>query len=205
MAARPLLTIVPRMRRSGHQGPEAGARSRCSHHLDQAPPRPPRVRFVRRARIPPGRPSVSSAIAERSRWPSGTDMRGRGRPRSGAREVGAGDRARLGARRRSPDREGAVDPSCRQWKGPSRSPRRRGRSLSAGQCSSCSGGTSGLDRYLVAARPAPDGGHKLGAITVWSTVEAALAAFEGDLSAVRTLDVVTSAISTASPRTRRPT
>jgi hypothetical protein len=48
--------------------------------------------------------------------------------------------------------------------------------------------TAGLDRYVVAARPAPDGGHELAAMTIWSTVEAALAAYEGDLAAVRTLD-----------------
>jgi hypothetical protein len=48
--------------------------------------------------------------------------------------------------------------------------------------------TVGLDRYVVAARPASDGGHELAAMTIWSTVEAALAAYEGDLAAVRTLD-----------------
>ena len=48
--------------------------------------------------------------------------------------------------------------------------------------------TAGLDRYVVAARPASDGGHELAAMTIWSTVEAALAAYEGDLAAVRTLD-----------------
>ena len=48
--------------------------------------------------------------------------------------------------------------------------------------------TAGLDRYAVAARPASVGGHELAAMTIWSTVEAALAAYEGDLAAVRTLD-----------------
>ena len=48
--------------------------------------------------------------------------------------------------------------------------------------------TVGLDRYVVAARPASDGGHELAAMTIWSTVEAALAAYGGDLAAVRTLD-----------------
>jgi hypothetical protein len=48
--------------------------------------------------------------------------------------------------------------------------------------------TPGLDRYVVAARPASDGGHELAAMTIWSTVEAALAAYEGNLAAVRTLD-----------------
>jgi hypothetical protein len=48
--------------------------------------------------------------------------------------------------------------------------------------------TAGLDRYVVAARPGPDGGHELAAMTIWSSVEAALAAYAGDLAAVRTLD-----------------
>ena len=48
--------------------------------------------------------------------------------------------------------------------------------------------TPGLDRFLVAARSAPDGGHELAAMTTWSTVESALAAYEGNLTAVRTVD-----------------
>jgi hypothetical protein len=48
--------------------------------------------------------------------------------------------------------------------------------------------TVGLDQYLIAARPAPDGGHELAAMTTWTSVEAALAAYGGDLTAVRTLD-----------------
>jgi hypothetical protein len=48
--------------------------------------------------------------------------------------------------------------------------------------------TAGLDRFLVAARPAPDSGHELAAMTTWTSVEAALAAYGGDLTAVRTLD-----------------
>jgi hypothetical protein len=48
--------------------------------------------------------------------------------------------------------------------------------------------TAGLDRYVVAARPAPDGGHEMAAMTIWTTVEAALTAYGGDLTSVRTLD-----------------
>jgi hypothetical protein len=47
--------------------------------------------------------------------------------------------------------------------------------------------TSGLDRFVIAGRPS-DGGHELAAMTIWTTVEAALAAYGGDLTAVRTLD-----------------
>jgi hypothetical protein len=47
--------------------------------------------------------------------------------------------------------------------------------------------TSGLDRFLVAARPHGDE-HQVAAMTLWSTVEAALDAYAGDLSAKRTLD-----------------
>lgn len=46
----------------------------------------------------------------------------------------------------------------------------------------------GLDRYIVAAHPAPDGGHAIAAMTIWTTVEAALLAYGGDLDAVQTLD-----------------
>ncbi len=45
----------------------------------------------------------------------------------------------------------------------------------------------GLARFLVAVRGDGDD-RKLAALTLWSTVEAALAAYAGDLSAVRTLD-----------------
>ncbi|HXU86447.1 MAG TPA: hypothetical protein VN773_11650 [Verrucomicrobiae bacterium] len=48
--------------------------------------------------------------------------------------------------------------------------------------------TPGLDRFLVAARPGQDGDHELAAMTTWTSVEAALAAYGGDLTAVRTLD-----------------
>ena len=48
--------------------------------------------------------------------------------------------------------------------------------------------TAGLDRFVVAARSASDGGHELAAMTIWTTVEAAMEAYDGDLTAVRTLD-----------------
>jgi hypothetical protein len=47
---------------------------------------------------------------------------------------------------------------------------------------------AGLDRFVVAVRPTADGGHELAAMTIWTTVEAALDAYAGDLTAVRTLD-----------------
>ena len=47
---------------------------------------------------------------------------------------------------------------------------------------------SGLDRYAVGIRPAADGTHDIAALTLWSTVEAALAAYGGDLATVRTID-----------------
>ena len=47
---------------------------------------------------------------------------------------------------------------------------------------------SGLDRFIVAAREDRDGGHALAAVTLWTTVEAALEAYAGNLGAVRTLD-----------------
>jgi hypothetical protein len=47
---------------------------------------------------------------------------------------------------------------------------------------------AGLDRFVVAGRPHPDGGHELAAMTIWTTVDAAMAAYAGDLTAVRTLD-----------------
>lgn len=45
----------------------------------------------------------------------------------------------------------------------------------------------GLDRFLIAARPAGEN-HELALMTVWADVEAAIAAYGGDLAAVRTLD-----------------
>jgi hypothetical protein len=51
---------------------------------------------------------------------------------------------------------------------------------------------AGLDRYLVAIRPADEGrgdeGHELALMTVWLDVASALAAFDGDLTAVRAID-----------------
>lgn len=46
----------------------------------------------------------------------------------------------------------------------------------------------GLDRFVVGAREQPDGSHALAAMTLWTTVEAALAAYDGDLAVPRTLD-----------------
>ncbi|HEV7811305.1 MAG TPA: hypothetical protein VGO64_11945 [Candidatus Limnocylindrales bacterium] len=45
----------------------------------------------------------------------------------------------------------------------------------------------GLDRYLVATRPAGDG-HEIAMMTVWHELDDALAAFDGDLEQVRTID-----------------
>ena len=50
--------------------------------------------------------------------------------------------------------------------------------------------TVGLARYVVGSCPAADGGHDLAVMTVWTAVEGALAAFGGNLSAIRTLDAV---------------
>ena len=47
--------------------------------------------------------------------------------------------------------------------------------------------TAGLDRFLVATRPVGDE-HELASMTLWQTVEAALSAYAGNLSAIRTLD-----------------
>lgn len=49
---------------------------------------------------------------------------------------------------------------------------------------------AGLDRFIVAARADPDGGHSLAALTLWTTIESALEAYAGNLGAVRTLDDV---------------
>jgi hypothetical protein len=48
--------------------------------------------------------------------------------------------------------------------------------------------SAGLARFVVATRPTPAGGHDMAAMTIWSTVEEALAAYSGNLAAVRTLD-----------------
>ena len=45
----------------------------------------------------------------------------------------------------------------------------------------------GLDRFLVAARPRADG-HEIVFLTIWTDVGAAMAAYGGDLSALRTHD-----------------
>lgn len=47
--------------------------------------------------------------------------------------------------------------------------------------------TAGLDAFIVGVRPLDDD-HGIAAMTVWSTVESALVAYGGDLSAMRTLD-----------------
>ena len=46
----------------------------------------------------------------------------------------------------------------------------------------------GLDRFVVGAREQPDGSHGLAAMTLWTSVESALAAYGGDLTVARTLD-----------------
>lgn len=46
----------------------------------------------------------------------------------------------------------------------------------------------GLARFVVATRPTPAGGHDIAAMTIWTTVEEALAAYSGNLAAIRTLD-----------------
>ncbi len=48
--------------------------------------------------------------------------------------------------------------------------------------------TDGLERFVVAARPLPDGSHELASMTLWTNVEVAMAAYGGALDAVRTLD-----------------
>jgi hypothetical protein len=48
--------------------------------------------------------------------------------------------------------------------------------------------TAGLDRYAVGVRTIDDGTGELAALTLWSTVEAALAAYGGSLTAIRTID-----------------
>ena len=46
---------------------------------------------------------------------------------------------------------------------------------------------AGLDRFLIGIRPGADG-HELALMTVWADVTSALAAYGGDLSAVRSID-----------------
>ena len=48
---------------------------------------------------------------------------------------------------------------------------------------------AGLDRFLVGARPTTTG-HDIALMTVWTDVDAALRAYDGNLEAVRTLDGV---------------
>jgi len=48
--------------------------------------------------------------------------------------------------------------------------------------------TPGLDLFVVAGRPAGDGGHEIAGMTIWTSVEAALEAYAGNLAALRTLD-----------------
>ena len=48
--------------------------------------------------------------------------------------------------------------------------------------------TPGLNRFVVGTRPADDGGHHLAAMTIWESVELAVAAYGGDLTVPRTLD-----------------
>lgn len=48
--------------------------------------------------------------------------------------------------------------------------------------------SAGLARFVVSAGSTPDGGHDLAAMTVWATVEDALAAYGGNLTVLRTLD-----------------
>jgi hypothetical protein len=48
--------------------------------------------------------------------------------------------------------------------------------------------SAGLVRYMVAVRATPDGGHDIAAMTLWASVEEALAAYAGDLTATRTVD-----------------
>ncbi|HEX3427801.1 MAG TPA: hypothetical protein VHS36_03270 [Candidatus Limnocylindrales bacterium] len=48
-------------------------------------------------------------------------------------------------------------------------------------------GMDGLDHFVVGVRPLGNA-HQLASMTIWLTVEAALAAYDGNLSAKRTLD-----------------
>ena len=47
--------------------------------------------------------------------------------------------------------------------------------------------TPGLELFLIGTRPQDDG-HGLAAMTLWTTVEAALDAYQGDLTSLRTID-----------------
>jgi hypothetical protein len=46
----------------------------------------------------------------------------------------------------------------------------------------------GLARFVIAVRDGADGVQHLAAMTLWTTVDAALAAYGGDLAAIRTVD-----------------
>jgi len=48
--------------------------------------------------------------------------------------------------------------------------------------------TPGLVRYVLGTRPTEGGSHDLAVLAIWETIESALAAYGGDLSAPRTLD-----------------
>ena len=48
--------------------------------------------------------------------------------------------------------------------------------------------TAGLDRFVVASRLLDDDSHGLAAMTLWTSVDAALAAYGGDLAAPQTVD-----------------
>ena len=48
--------------------------------------------------------------------------------------------------------------------------------------------TPGLVRFVLGTRAIEDGGHDLAVLAIWETIESALAAYGGDLSAPRTLD-----------------
>ena len=47
---------------------------------------------------------------------------------------------------------------------------------------------AGLDLFVVASRPSKQVDHELAAMTIWRTLDAALEAYAGNLTAVRTLD-----------------
>ena len=48
--------------------------------------------------------------------------------------------------------------------------------------------TSGLDRYVIAGRTSDDGSVAFAAMTLWASIDAALAAYDGNLTAIRTID-----------------
>jgi hypothetical protein len=47
--------------------------------------------------------------------------------------------------------------------------------------------TAGLGRFYLGARPVEDG-HRIALMTIWSSLDAAMVAFGGDLTSLRTLD-----------------